>query len=276
MAVESPFIGLYNPDRLAGKPKKQLFQEVIDAQRDGIQLNIIEYLDAFLRSEGYTLKIETGEIPDPDKPLVLAVNHHSRQRFFTTEESLRTVGIASVSARQAGVTDKSIAWMVRQLRIPPVGIGKMARQVQNATGPVFDSIPARTIKRLSRKGKALKYRETMTDEDTQSLLERVAHRVQNGFALGVFPEQEPSFSLRPYHRNFARTLGNLKFLSPDYQVLTLACFYEGKVARAVYGPVIDIKKETNVQEAATAVMHGIAQGMPIKLQGAYPTPQPLQ
>lgn len=209
------------------------------------------------------------EVPNSDKPLLLALNHHSRQRFFTTEESLRAVAIASVSAREYGITDKHIAWMIRELPIPPVGIGKMARQVQNATGSVFDSVPARTIRRLSLKGGIPSFKETMTKDDTNSLITRVAHRVQRGNALGVFPEQEPTFKLRPYHRNFSRTLDTLKLLTPEYQISTMACFYEGNVAHAVYGPVIDVQRDSDAREIATLVMRGIAQGMPQHLRGVY-------
>ncbi len=269
MSVESPFISTHHPSRLAEKSEKELFRDVIEAQFNGVKLDMVPYLDAFIKIGGFTLKAEKGDLPDPNKLLVIAVNHHSRQRFFTTKESLRVVGIASVSTRNEGISEKDIAWMVRQLPIPPIGIGKMARQVQNATGPVFDSIPARTIKKLSMKGIIPRYRETMNKEDTNSLMTRVIHRVQNNYALGVLPEQEPGFELKPYHRNFVRTLENLKLLSTHYQITTLASFYERNIAFAVYGPVIGIQKETDVHEAATEVMKGIAQGLPRKLRGHY-------
>ncbi len=269
MSVESPFISTHHPSRLAEKSEKELFRDVIEAEYNGVKLDMVPYLDAFIRVGGFTLKTEKGDLPDPNKLLIIAVNHHSRQRFFTTKESLRVVGIATVSTRNEGISEKDIAWMVRHLPIPLVGIGKMARQVQNATGPVFDSIPARTVKKLSIKGFVPRYRETMTNEDTISLIKRVTHRVQNNFALGVLPEQEPSFELKPYHRNFARTLDNLKLLSSDYQIATIASFYERNLAFAVYGPVIGIQKETDIHEAATKVMKGIAQGLPRKLKGHY-------
>lgn len=269
MSVESPFISAHHPSRLAEKTEKELFRDVIEAQYNGVKLDMVPYLDAYIKVGGFTLKTEKGDTPDPKKLLVIAVNHHSRQRFFTTKESLRVVGIASVSTRNEGISEKNIAWMVRHLPIPLIGIGKMARQVQNATGPVFDSLPAKTVKKFSMKRLIPRYRETMTDEDTKSLMARVAHRVQNDFALGVLPEQEPGFELKPYHRNFTRTLNNLKLLSSDYQIETLATFYERNLAFAIFGPIISIQKDTDANDAATATMKGIAQGMPRKLRGFY-------
>lgn len=269
MSVESPFVSADHPDRLAEKSEKELFRDVIEAAHNGVKLDLVNYLDAFIRAGGFTLKTERGDPPDPNKPLLIAVNHHSRQRFFTTKESLRVVGIATVSARNEGISEKDIAWMVRELPIPFIGIGKMARQVQNATGPVFDSIPAKTVVKFSMRGIVPRFRETMTKADTSSLITRVTHRVQNNYALGVLPEQEPGFELKPYHKNFARTLDNLKLLSSNYQIATLACFYENNLAFAVYGPVIEITRDTDVHEASTEVMKGIAQGLPRKLKGHY-------
>lgn len=269
MAIEHGFRHAHHPDVLHTKSRKELFRDVIEAEYNGVRHHLVDYLSAYLKACGYKLKVVNGEVPNSDKPLLLALNHHSRQRFFTTEESLRAVAIASVSAREYGITSKPIAWMIRELPVPPVGIGKMARQVQNATGIVFDSIPAKTVKKLSFKGFVPRYRETMTPEDANSLITRVVDRVQSGNALGVFPEQEPTFELRPYHRNFTRTLDTLKLLTPEYQISTMACFYEGNTAFAVYGPVIDVRQDSPAAETATLVMKGIASGMPRNLRGAY-------
>jgi hypothetical protein len=269
MYAERPFVNTHDPEVLYTKSKKELFRDVIEAEHNGIKLDMADYLSAYLNSGGYTLRVEKGDLPEPNKPLIFALNHHSRQRFFTTEESLRAVAIASVSARDAGVTDKHIAWMVRHLPIPQIGIGKMARQVQNATGTVFDSVPAKTVKKLSVKDFIPRFRETMTETDANWLISTVASRVQNNNALGSFPEQEPTFELRPFHRNFPRTLGALKLLTSDYQIATLACFYEGNVARAVYGPIVEVSKDSNEQDTATKVMQGIAYGMPKSLRGPY-------
>lgn len=269
MQAERSFISAHHPEVLHTKTKKELFKEVIEAAHNGVRHNMEDYLSAFLNSEGYKLYVEKGEAVDSSKPLIVALNHHSRQRYFTTEESLRTVAIASVSARDHGVTEKHIAWMVRELPIPPVGIGKMARQVQNATGPVFDSVPAKTVKKLTFRRGIPQLRETMTKDDTTSLVTRVASKVQNGNALGIFPEQEPTFQLKPHHRNFERTLNSLKLLAPEYQIATLSVFYEGKLAHAIYGPVLEFTRESDARQTAIQVMQGIARNMPRDLRGPH-------
>lgn len=269
MERQHPFVSAHDPEVLLGKSKKELFRDVIEAEYNGVRLNMVDYLSSFLNSEGYKLYIENGQALDPSKPLVIALNHHSRQRFFTTEESLRAVAIASVSARNGGVTDKHIAWMIRMLPIPAIGIGKMARQVQNATGIVFDSLPATTVKKFSLRGGVPKYYETMTKADASSLNIRVASRIQNNYALGTFPEQEPSFGLKPYHPNFANNIDRLRLVAPEYQVATRAIFYQGKLAHAIYGPRIDVHAGTDPHEASTTIMRGIASGMPRKLRGYY-------
>lgn len=270
--IGAEFISAHHPDILRTKSKKELFRDVIEADTNGVQHDMVDYLDAFLHSEGYKLHVETGDKIDPDLPLVIAPNHHSRQRFFTTEESLRTVAIASVSARDHNVTDKHIAWLVRELPIPTVGIGKMARKVQNATGSVFNSVPAKTSRKFTFKGGVPAIKETMTREATNSLLSRVANRVRSGNALGVFPEQEPTWELKNHHPNFERNINNMKLLSPNYQIATLACFYEGKTAFAIYGPVVNVGLNSDASEIANLVMRGIAQGMPRDLRGPYSIP----
>lgn len=266
MQTERSFVSAHHPEVLHTKSKKQLFKEVIEAEHNRVKHNMVDYLSAFLNSEGYRLYVEKGEAIDPNKPLVVALNHHSRQRYFTTEESLRAVAIASVSARNEAITDKHIAWMIRKLPIPLVGVGKLARQVQNATGTVFDSLPATTVKKFSLSRGLY---ETMTKPDTDSLNIRIANRVLRGDALGSFPEQEPSFELRPYHINFANNVHRLRAIAPEYQVASLAVFYEGKLAHAIWGPVINVDKQSDHHEKAGEIMLGIAAGMPRDLRGHY-------
>lgn len=252
---------------LKTKNKRELFRDVIEADGRGDQLSLPNYLGAYLHSCGITVKSEFQETPATDKQLVIALNHHSRSNYFTTEESLRAVGIATTSAIDSGLTQKHIAWIIRELKISPIGIGKQARQVQNATIGVFGTIPARIEKKLTRKGVLPVLRDRLTN--IAQMVEKIAYNVNAQNAIGLFPEQEPTWELRPFHRNYPRVLDGLKFLVDEVQIATLAISYEGNVANARWGPIILVDKNTDTIEAANNTMKGIASGMPSHLRGHY-------
>jgi hypothetical protein len=271
MSVEKPFFSTHHPSRLATKSEKELFTDVKEAKHNGVQLDLVDYLGAFLKSGNIILKTEAQSPVDPNKLLIIASNHHSRSKRFTTRESLRTVGIVSVSARKAGVSPSHIAWLIKELEIPAIGIGKMPREVQNATIDVFGSIPARFKSSIERAGIFPKF--VSKPINAAEVNEKIGLNFEAGNNIGIFPEQEPSFKLLQHHPSYPAVLGlarrHAQLQGKELEMATLAVFYEDNVAHAAWGPRFDIKPNCDLGTIAAESMLGIASKMPQKLRGYY-------
>lgn len=253
--------------RLMTLPKKAIFEEVKLAGESRQELHLQNYLRAFLNSDNISVRAEFQQKPDPNKPLVIVPNHLTRQSQFTTEESLKIVAIASIGSHDAGMTDKHIAWIIRDLAIPPVGIGKLAREVQNACAVCFGAIAVKTEKKFYRKGKFPSYGDRITNSSEVHI--KVAQNVKSGNNIGFFPEQEPTKELKQHHKFYPRFLDGLKLLSEETQLLPASIFHEGNIARVNFGRIINLNRDTDSKAAAKTTMIRIANNLPRRLRGDY-------
>ncbi|GEM_PF-7022322 len=253
---------------LPAKNLKELMKSVVVSAEAGERRDLSQDLRGMLAFLGVGLKAEFFDKPDSSVPLIIAPNHHARRALFSTMESMAIVAISTVSAEDLDLIDNHTAWVIRKLDVHRFGPGILARKVQNATIVTMGSIPVVVDRKLKMRGFIPKFKETLANKS--ALAQLIAANVTDGNNIGFFPEQKPSHELQPCHPNFARFLDGFKFVADKFQILPLAIHYEDKsTARANFGPVITMDRQSPSDEAALLTMKRIARGLPSHLRGVY-------
>lgn len=257
--------------RLQAAPKniKELFEVIVaSAQRRDIR-DLPQDMRNYLGLQGVQVKAEHQGIPDPKKLLIFAPNHHSRGVLFTTGESLNMVALTAVGAFDAEVTPNHTAWIIKQLDIPKVGPGILARRMQNAAITCYGQIPIKVERKLERDKRTglPRFRDKFANlEQFQGL---VFENIMNGNNLGYFPEQKPHKELQLFDPNFPRFIRGIQKITEEAQIVPVANSYEDNVVNVRFGQVIKVTKDSDPSEVARQTMLRIAGNLPRKLRGVY-------
>lgn len=268
MSNERPY-GFYEQGpRPVPKSVKELFQSVVASAERGETRDLHQDLRDYLSVQGVELKAEHQGLPDPNKLLIITPNHHLRKALFSTGESLNIVALSTIGAADAGVSAKHTAWIIKQLDVHKVGPGILARKVQNATIPCYGQIPIKVKRKLERNGSILpRLREKFANIDQFQGL--VFKNIMEGNNIGYFPEQTPTRELKQFDPNYPKFIRGLQKNVGEFQIIPVSNYYEGNIAHARFGQVIQVTPESDPSEVARRTMQRIAANLPRRLRGVY-------
>lgn len=253
----------FYPQTETAKSEKQLFYEILEAKRLVINLNATAFMREFLDAKNIEVHASFEESADPTKPVIFTPNHYDGGKTFSpsTVESMKNIAIVTVSAIEQGITDKYFAWFIKYLPIPLVPLpGKLARMVQNAAPEVFDYIGVKIIN-----GKIVNLAEMKAQYDNSK---------ENNYAIGYFPEQEPTRTISTPHPNFEVFL---KYTSKilyqtEVQIVPVSLTFNKRTANVHFGKIMHFGPEMSSDAMAkipTDVMSTIAANLPPELRGPY-------
>ncbi|OGD85115.1 hypothetical protein A3B51_03375 [Candidatus Curtissbacteria bacterium RIFCSPLOWO2_01_FULL_41_18] len=233
----------------------QLYRSVREAAVRDERLDLLEYISRFLEHKNIRVTAQATEIPNPNSILIIAPNHFCRLPVLTTQESFKTTAVVTMAASDMRITGKHISWFMKRLNTGIFDVGRF-RETQNAAAKTFNSIPVE----VDRRGKAKNLPEM------QSALFRA---IENDYCIGIFPEQQPSHSLKTYDVPYVKFLRFIASLQRPTQILPTSVFFVGNEAIVVFGELIDLSEHSDLTKIAERTITTIAKSLPRSLRGDY-------
>lgn len=253
--------------RVVYRSRDELLESVVESAKRGEKRDFEPDMRDFLDLSGIRVKAELQEAHDPSKFLLVSPNHHSRNRGYSTLESLYLVATSSVAAYDLNLADKHTAWVIKKVDEPKIGPQQLERSVQNATITAYGTIPIRVEKKLVWNGLMPKIRDWFANRD--EFRTQVAQNIANGNNIGYFPEQKPSRRLKEFHPAFPKFVADIQKGVGEFQMRPVAIFYEDNIARVNYGRVVRIMPDSDSVDVVQQTMLEISRNLPKKLQGKY-------
>lgn len=189
------------------KNRNELLASVVESAKKGERREFEPDMRDFLDLSGISVKAESQEAHNPSKFLIVAPNHHSRNRGYSTLESLYLVATSSVAAYDLNLADKHTAWVIKEVDEPKFGPQQLERAVQNATPVTYGTIPIRVEKKIVWNGIVPKLKDWFANRD--EFRAQVAQNIASGNNIGYFPEQKPSRHLKEFHPAFPKFVADI-------------------------------------------------------------------
>ncbi len=218
----------------------------------------VPFMQRYFEVEGINVRTEIVKYPNSNKVLILAPNHFSRRRVFTTQESWYALVLTTLAAKQACISTSHVAWFSLRLNSHRLERfdRKKFRETQNAAIKAFQWIPVE----LNGEGRLKNLGEMAGITKNAS---------DSGQHIGYFPEQKPSHTLDRYHNAFPKFLKFMQLLDHPIQIIPTSIHFEGKTGHATFGCPIDFNTDTDINITARCTMIEIARNLPSKLRGHY-------
>lgn len=256
-------IGTKVIERTYFKPRSQteLFNEILLAKKQKRQLDPLPFMTEFLDSYGLRTRTTSQAVVDPSLPLMFLPNHYHNPQITraTTAESMKNISIVTVGAKAEGLHNLRTAWFIKYLPIY-LAPGRKARMVQNAAPGVFDYIGVKVGKNGI--------------ENPDELYKSYQRAKEQRYAIGYFPEQEPSTVLKKPHENLQTFISFTNGLYDEpVQFIPTSVMFDDKEAQVHFGKVVVVNKNFTKAEIAQLpdyFMEQIAELLPVNLRGPYP------
>lgn len=240
-----------------------LLKSMRRAATEGLTRDQLKDMRSFMEYEKCDVEATAVELPDPTKQLIIAGNHFSRRPYLTSKEAIVAASAISIAAADARIHPDPPAWLQKRLDVGIIDLltGRF-RESQNN----FDSVYGNISVQLNGKQKII---------NTEEIVKKTQDIIRQNRPFGVFPEQEPSHTLKRFNKGFlsflraVSSLAEIERANETILIVPAGLYFEGRLAKVRFGKSIEMTRDFDADAIAHQTMKGIAEGLPRHLRGPY-------